>query len=95
MGWELQESFHLVTLGMSGLSALARTRHPDVPLYAWKEEGLDSFGQAAATTLSPAGRDAEAKPHMLKKFRDTMSQMGLSEEQMIVLPETGKSKRQT
>lgn len=56
---------------------------------------MDSFGQAAATTLSPAGRDAEAKPHMLKKFRDTMSQMGLSEEQMIVLPKTGKSKRQT
>ncbi|XP_040387607.1 uncharacterized protein LOC121057455 isoform X2 [Cygnus olor] len=33
-------------------------------------------------------RDAEAKPHMLEKFRDTMSQMGLSEEQMIVLPKT-------
>lgn len=72
-----------------------RSTAPRCALSAWEEEGLDSFGQAADTTLSPAGRDAEAKPHMLEKFRDTMSQMGLSEEQMIVLPKTGKSKRQT
>lgn len=42
----------------------------------------------------PAGRDTEVKPHVMEKFRDTMSQMGLSKEQTIMLLKAIKSNRQ-